>query len=1200
VWQEAALGLAKDLMYIYWSINTEWMICVGREDMEEGKSTGLASVSSGLGVLTPDTATGTWETAGAGDDWDDAPKMRVRAIPLTLVETMLNFRVHFGTRQVWQASQRANAAGVRLYDRLSKVGDTVIGVEMAAEEFEQVWMGVAPPCTLAFTRDMLGQCGIGWSLTNFRQAKKVCGEAASLGVQADQTLVKVNGERCAQQSKWDHERIATVSRPCTLRFARTHVPRLRIFDFAGQREYYLTHHMFLTSNGLYVVAFDIRKFRAHHFQSMVMFFVHKLQSRVPAAVILLVGTHADMVSEDVAAQRCGQVLALLKAKQERESRRLQSHILQLQRQVAAPLAAASGSADRVERLHLQEARQESEKRIQQLQQQLGRFVKLPSEVLAVSSGESLANIPALREAIAATVTDKRLFPRLGERIPRMYDQARALIHEWRGDLPYCDLETLVTKICAALHLTGEQARERVMGALDFLRDLGEIAHFRDNHELSQLVFLSLQWLVDVNKLVIRHDHSDALVYDKNMKEMTPKTFEVAKANFLRCGRLSIALLRWLWHELRLSEATFLRLVSMLRQFEVAIPVQPQALTQAENGSDASRVTEPPPDSLLLSPSEPGMYLLVPAFFPEYLAAKLVSIFFMPGLLPKGKLQVWRWFDFTESWPAGLMQRLQVLLHAQWPEGRHQVAKEGMVLGANGGCQVLVKLVSAGDGVGEHDGMQMIARGPAGESGAGSAELWRTVGLVVAQIAKLLAQWPGIMVEQFVQWQNSHGALVDILLTKLLQARRAGDDSVAIKDFRGNSKEYTGLDVDGLDATGHANDEVPLERLLGPVDGATLQMETEEMEQLQRQDAQGMEQEQVLLALEQQQQVEEEEQQQQEEGAEEREDGGAAVKALRNTSPEGQVDAEGGEDAEGGVNTDSNYRQLTELLRQHCIPWVMLSYCWGAYDAATDTYETQDMVVRIYKELVRRGIPVWMDIMGGMRANVNEAMGEAVEGAKVVLTVLTEEYQKSYNCNKEINYADSKRKPILPVMAQRGYTPSGSVGVITAGLLWTMITPDMDEEKMRAAVDGLVQGLEMKGVERFPREFLMVGLLDEGKTQEQQRQLDEAQEQRQRLDGQAAGNGGTGTKEELVPEEGHVRHNELGDSGEEMSVEQWFLALKMKPTDAAKYAEALVELGVDVVEHMYALDTEDLEEIGMKKIHRRIVMKKISTGQPSFL
>jgi hypothetical protein len=180
---------------------------------------------------------------------------------------------------------------------------------------------------------------------------------------------------------------------------------------------------------------------------------------------------------------------------------------------------------------------------------------------------------------------------------------------------------------------------------------------------------------------------------------------------------------------------------------------------------------------------------------------------------------------------------------------------------------------------------------------------------------------------------------------------------------------------------------------------------------------------------------------------------------------------------------------------------MLSYCWCEHDEETDTFETQELMLRVYKELVARRIPVWMDVMGGMFSNVTAAMGEAVDGSAVVVPVLTEQYEKSYNCKREINYANDKRRPFVHVLAQQDYTPSGEVGVITAGLLWTPITPSMSDAELKANVDGLERELLMKGVQRFPEGFVEASRLDEGREQEQRMLRDQEQEQKRK--GEAA-------------------------------------------------------------------------------------------------
>ena len=63
-----------------------------------------------------------------------------------------------------------------------------------------------------------------------------------------------------------------------------------------------------------------------------------------------------------------------------------------------------------------------------------------------------------------------------------------------------------------------------------------------------------------------------------------------------------------------------------------------------------------------------------------------------------------------------------------------------------------------------------------------------------------------------------------------------------------------------------------------------------------------------------------------------------------------------------------------------------------------------------------------------------------------------------------------------------------------------------------------------------------------------------------------------------------------------TVVEWLMALKIKGSDAEKYAVALEEIGVDAPEHMYALEAEDLEDVGMKKVHRRVVMSRVGQSK----
>ncbi|CAF1517256.1 unnamed protein product, partial [Didymodactylos carnosus] len=104
---------------------------------------------------------------------------------------------------------------------------------------------------------------------------------------------------------------------------------------------------------------------------------------------------------------------------------------------------------------------------------------------------------------------------------------------------------------------------------------------------------------------------------------------------------------------------------------------------------------------------------------------------------------------------------------------------------------------------------------------------------------------------------------------------------------------------------------------------------------------------------------------------------------------------------------------------------MLSYQWAS----------QELVKNVYTFLRSKNLAVWMDINGGMSANIYQCMAEGVENANVVVCFLTQKYQNSENCQQELQYTRTKNIPILPVRLERDWKPTGWLGLVTAGLLW---------------------------------------------------------------------------------------------------------------------------------------------------------------------
>jgi hypothetical protein len=67
--------------------------------------------------------------------------------------------------------------------------------------------------------------------------------------------------------------------------------------------------------------------------------------------------------------------------------------------------------------------------------------------------------------------------------------------------------------------------------------------------------------------------------------------------------------------------------------------------------------------------------------------------------------------------------------------------------------------------------------------------------------------------------------------------------------------------------------------------------------------------------------------------------------------------------------------------------VMLSYQW----------DHQAQVKRAHDMLARLGVKCWMDISGGMGADIYESMADGVSNASVVVCFMSQKYQESENC-----------------------------------------------------------------------------------------------------------------------------------------------------------------------------------------------------------
>ncbi|XP_077862931.1 uncharacterized protein LOC100378207 [Saccoglossus kowalevskii] len=139
--------------------------------------------------------------------------------------------------------------------------------------------------------------------------------------------------------------------------------------------------------------------------------------------------------------------------------------------------------------------------------------------------------------------------------------------------------------------------------------------------------------------------------------------------------------------------------------------------------------------------------------------------------------------------------------------------------------------------------------------------------------------------------------------------------------------------------------------------------------------------------------------------------------------------------------------------------VMISYNW----------DHQPLAMRIKVELEKKGYKTWIDL-DNMSGNINRAMAEGVEGACAMLMCVTQSYKKSFNCEKEAGYADSLRKPIVPLRLEPGCKFDGWVGPIVGSRLYFDFSNKNEFTEKIEALDAelALNGIKEKAKYREPQ------------------------------------------------------------------------------------------------------------------------------------
>ena len=136
--------------------------------------------------------------------------------------------------------------------------------------------------------------------------------------------------------------------------------------------------------------------------------------------------------------------------------------------------------------------------------------------------------------------------------------------------------------------------------------------------------------------------------------------------------------------------------------------------------------------------------------------------------------------------------------------------------------------------------------------------------------------------------------------------------------------------------------------------------------------------------------------------------------------------------------------------------IMISYSWSQ--------QTKAIQLRDY--LKKKGYTIWIDVER-MKDSILESMADAVESSILIICCISSSYKESNNCRREASYADKLKKPLMFVIAEDNYKPTGWLGILLESQryynLWEKGKSKEEEmHRMHDAILKRIQKQQLKG------------------------------------------------------------------------------------------------------------------------------------------
>ncbi|KAM9190746.1 malignant fibrous histiocytoma-amplified sequence 1 homolog [Mergus octosetaceus] len=259
------------------------------------------------------------------------------------------------------------------------------------------------------------------------------------------------------------------------------------WDFAGQLEYYMTHHVFITPQALVILVINLHRYQSNDdtFKDLVGFWINNLSMRVPNSVVLPVGTHVDCCQEGEVEEKRSDIMSKIAAMLVERKNNLAHFINNL------------------------EDSEEPEFYVDQWE----RLKEMESHMLTILDLVAVnctnhRDIKRLEATILEHVRNEELFPEVVRVLPPVYRQVEAAIvdiaqGEEVAEHGMMDLQYLLSKLSLREHLASLD-RELLQDILRYLHRIGLIVWYEEIKHLESTVFLQPTFLITMFRLLVRY------------------------------------------------------------------------------------------------------------------------------------------------------------------------------------------------------------------------------------------------------------------------------------------------------------------------------------------------------------------------------------------------------------------------------------------------------------------------------------------------------------------------------------------------------------------------------------------------------------------------------------------------------------------------------------------------------------------------